>query len=113
LGEELSETFGVAAPSRFRAVELRRTELNGRTRPLRVLCEVGTELREVIVKLKDPMVPDITPWPLCLARELVGSLIAQGMGLPTPPIGIVEISEGFVRSAEGTDEHERRAQCWS
>ena len=102
--------YDVLAPAKLIAGEYRRTESNGRSRPLRVDCvaEDGTR-RECIVKLRAPGVQDGNPWALCLSREVVGAILARRLGLRVPDYGVVWFTPDFIRASANTAEGPRIA----
>lgn len=93
---------------RLAPVELRGEAAGGRSRPLRVQCKSLDGIRhEVILKLRDPMVPDQYPWELCLSRELMGAILLRRLGFSVPDYAVVDIDDNFVRASSRSPHAER------
>jgi hypothetical protein len=71
---------------------------NGRSRPLwATAADAAGARHNLVLKLRHPGVDHATPWPLCIVRELVGSLIAKRLGIPVPQPAIVEVKQEHAR----------------
>lgn len=84
----------------------------GSSRPLLVRCErqpPGAGEVDVVLKLRDPQVSTALPWHLCLARELVASILARRAGLSVPDYAIVTITAPFVDAVQRSSEGSRLA----
>lgn len=101
----MDDSWKHLAPIRSVARELRGANTDGRSRPLKVQCiahEGAAGSLNVMLKLRDPMVNDGTPWRLCAARELVGAIVARALGLSVPNYALVLVTDEFIR-ATATD----------
>jgi hypothetical protein len=97
-----SNPFEWLRPDRLIAVELRQQVRGGASKPLIVDCQDSEgKSRSVILKLRDPGVPDGKPWGLCLVRDLVGGVLARQLGLATPDYAIVEVTKAFAKAVQG------------
>jgi len=93
------EDFSSLAPQRFIARELQGVAGRGQSAPLFVRCRSASGAQiSVVLKLRDPRVPDHRPWNLCLVRDLVGAVIARRLGLNVPTYAIVEVDQSFIRA---------------
>ena len=81
-------------PARYELNSVLYELADGRSKPIIARCipEDGGPEIDLVVKLRDPLVNDGTPWAQCLARELIGSVLARFLGVRVPDFGLVEIT---------------------
>lgn len=72
----------------------------GNSQPLFAICEDSSGATHTIVlKLREPNVPDRQrPWNKCLARDLIGSVLARAVGIQVPDYGVAVITDDFAAS---------------
>lgn len=95
-----SSEFSKYAPKRLVAQQLKGPVGRGNSVPLHMRCVDDTDQTyEVVVKLLQPGGVDGRPWPLCLVRDLVGTILARKFGLEVPDYAIVTIDQRFAATS--------------
>lgn len=81
-------------PLHLELIEVKAGAETGRTKPFfGEAVDAKGDRYQVLVKLREPGVHDGTPWRLCLARELIGAIIARHLGLSVPDYAIITVTE--------------------
>lgn len=90
----------VVPPRRLIASEFRQEMGEGESRPLLVAAytEAWDEYFEIVLKLKDPDVPEKRHGGTGLACELICVMLARVLGFSVPDYFLINITEGFVDS---------------
>ncbi len=99
----------VEPPRRVLASEFREEMAEGESRPLLInaFADDWSERFEIVLKLRDPQVPEERHGGTGLACELICAMLARTFGFPMPDYFIVVISEDFA-DAMDNDETRRR-----
>jgi len=91
--------MSLQAPLRYSCIEFRRVLSTGTSRPLLVVAsEPDGGTAQVVLKVREPGVPNGHFGPTSLAAELVCSVLARAAGLTVPDYGIATVSREFAES---------------
>ncbi len=92
--------MSLQAPLRYKCIEFRRVLSSGNSQPLLVVArEPDGAATQVVLKVREPSVPNGHFGPTSLASELVCAVLARAAGLTVPDYGVAEVTREFAESA--------------
>lgn len=96
--------MALQAPLRYRCVEFRRVLSSGNSQPLLVVAkEPDGGTTQVVLKVREPSVPDGHFGATSLASEMICAVLARVAGLTVPDYGVASVSREFAESVPDKD----------